>query len=250
MDNNIVPSKQAENSESPFDSIRRFDEKGQEYWLARELQKILGYIQWRRFEDAIDRAKISLQNQGVNITAHVAEVGKLPSASNPVPLQDYKLSRHACYTIAMNGDVRKPEIAQAQAYFATKTREAEVAKSSQLEPEERQLYAEAPRQLPPVRDAIDYANATETVKSLPDCRLKRLLEARIVAELSIDVVNQKQLGAIEPAKNYTTATVRAAQLGYSAKQIGSGASLGKFVKLEIAPDFEDWQGQFDTPPTR
>jgi hypothetical protein len=65
-----------------------------------------------------------------------------------------------------------------------------------------------------------------------------------VAELSIDVANQKQIAPSEPVKNYTTATVRAAMLGYSANQIGNGSSLGKFIKAEITPDFSDWQGQF------
>jgi hypothetical protein len=96
----------------------------------------------------------------------------------------------------------------------------------------------------PQRDAIDYANAAIQVSSLPDSRLKRLLDARLVAELSIDIVNQKQIAPSEPVKNYTTATVRAAMLGYSVNQIGNGSSLGKFIKAEITPDFSDWQGQF------
>lgn len=96
----------------------------------------------------------------------------------------------------------------------------------------------------PHRDAIEYINASATLATLPDSRLKRLLDARLVAELSIDVVNQRQIAPIEDVKNYTTATVRAAMLGYSTKQIGSGSSLGKFIKSEITPDFSDWQGQF------
>jgi hypothetical protein len=106
--------------------------------------------------------------------------------------------------------------------------------------------AVTPATLPslPQRDAIEYIQASVTLASLPDSRLKRLLDARLVAELSIDIVNQKQIAPTEEVKQYTTATVRAAQLGYSAKQIGSGSSLGKFIKLEVEPEFEDWQGQF------
>ena len=96
----------------------------------------------------------------------------------------------------------------------------------------------------PRRDAIEYINATATLATLPDSRIKRLLDARLVAELSIDVVNQRQITPVEDVKNYTTATVRAAMLGYSTKQIGNGSSLGKFIKSEITPDFSDWQGQF------
>jgi hypothetical protein len=113
-------------SVSPFDAIRHYDENGNEFWKARELQKILGYAKWQKFEDAIDRAKSSLVNQGLNTTTHLTASGKLSTASDPVPLQDYKLSRHACYTIAMNGDPRKVEIAQAQSYFVAKTRQAEL----------------------------------------------------------------------------------------------------------------------------
>jgi KilA-N domain len=108
---------------------------------------------------------------------------------------------------------------------------------------ENQLPTPVDRQLPQ-RDAIEYIQASATLSALPDSRLKRLLDARLVAELSIDIVNQKQLAAQEEVKNYTTATVRAAQLGYSAKQIGNGSSLGKFVKAAIDPDFDDWQGQY------
>jgi hypothetical protein len=129
MNNSIVSISTESSQSSPFDSIRRYDEKGNEYWLARELQKILGYIQWRRFEDAIDRARVSISNQGMDITIHVANAGKLDALAtlaNPKISEDYKLSRHACYTIAMNGDPRKAEIAQAQSYFVAKTREAEV----------------------------------------------------------------------------------------------------------------------------
>ena len=97
----------------------------------------------------------------------------------------------------------------------------------------------------PARDAIDYIQATDTLAKLPDSRLTRLLSQMLVAEVSLIGANQRQIApTIEEVKQYTTATVRASQLGYSAAQIGNGASLGKFVKTEIAPDFVDWQGQY------
>jgi hypothetical protein len=113
---------------SPFDLIRHYDENGKEFWKARELQKMLGYVKWQRFEDAIDRAKISLANQELSSTDHITDSGKLDTLAtlaNPKASEDYKLSRHFCYLIAMNGDPRKIEIAQAQSYFAIKIREAE-----------------------------------------------------------------------------------------------------------------------------
>jgi hypothetical protein len=136
----------------------------------------------------------------------------------------------------MNADPEKEMVAMAQGYFASQTRKQEIAESIAPIAIERQL---------PCHSAVEYINATATLAALPDSRLKRLLDARLVAELSIDIVNQKQIGSTEPVKNYTTATVRAAMLGYSASQIGNGSSLGKFIKSEINPDFSDWQGQFN-----
>jgi BRO family, N-terminal domain len=109
----------------PFDSIRHLDDKEKEYWLARELQKILGYTKWQRFEDAIDRATISCEAAGGSKALHFNHLPGAVSGSGRTG-DDYKLSRHGCYLVAINGDVRKPEIAAAQSYFAIKTREAEL----------------------------------------------------------------------------------------------------------------------------
>lgn len=113
---------------SPFDAIRRQTPEGREYWSGREIMSPLGYDSWRRFADAIDRAKISAHNAGYQVTDHF--VGAVKKAGQGVnhpgrPAEDYHLSRFACYLIALNGDPRKPEIAAAQAYFVIKTREAE-----------------------------------------------------------------------------------------------------------------------------
>ena len=118
-----------DNSRSPFDSIRRMDEKGNEYWSARELMPMLGYAKWERFENAIDRAKTTCVNCGELLENHFPTSGNLVKRKQGggSSQQDYNLSRYACYLVAMNGDPRKPEIAAAQTYFAVKTREAEVA---------------------------------------------------------------------------------------------------------------------------
>ncbi|MDF5728882.1 MAG: DNA-damage-inducible protein [Rhizonema sp. PD38] len=115
-------------TESPFDQIKNTDDADNEYWLARQLQPILGYKQWRRFEEAIERAKLACINVGDDDLAHFAKVGNLVERSQGggSSQSDYKLSRYACYLTAMNGDPRKTEIAQAQSYFALKTREAEL----------------------------------------------------------------------------------------------------------------------------
>jgi DNA-damage-inducible protein D len=115
-------------SEETFESIKHVKEYGQEYWLARELQPILDYSQWRNFNEAIDRAKLACQNSGIDPSDHFAEVSKtipMPkNASKDIP--DFMLSRYACYLIVMNGDPRKEVIAVGQSYFAVKTRQQEL----------------------------------------------------------------------------------------------------------------------------
>lgn len=224
-------------SSSPFDAIRGYRADGSEYWTARELMKWLGYTRWEKGEIALQRAIKSMDNQGHDSSLQVHQVTKLSNQHNGkvVEIVDYELSRFACYVVAMNADPKKEMVAMAQGYFAAKTRKQEIAESIETPPT-RSL---------PCHSAVEYINATAVLAALPDSRLKRLLDARLVAELSIDIVNQKQVGSTEPVKNYTTATVRAAMLGYSTSQIGNGSNLGKFIKSEINPDFSDWQGQFN-----
>lgn len=111
---------------SPFDQIKRDDLAG-EYWFGRDLMPLLGYPRWADFKDAIERAKISAEvQQGANaVIEHFS--GLTLKNGRGRPRQDYRLTRHACYLVAMNGDPRKVEIASAQAYFVAKTREAEQA---------------------------------------------------------------------------------------------------------------------------
>lgn len=117
-----------DNGEKSFDSLKKVNEYGQEYWSARELMPLLEYKQWRRFADAIDRAKAACEVSGHAVSDNFADAGKIVKtgvATKEVP--DYHLSRYACYLIAMNGDPRKESIALAQTYFAVKTRQQELA---------------------------------------------------------------------------------------------------------------------------
>ena len=112
-----------------FEGLRQTNEHGAEYWSARDLQPLLGYRQWRRFEQAIGRASTSCVQSGNDSAHHFAGAGKpIPGGKGAVQLvSDFHLSRFACYLIAQNGDPRKPEIANAQSYFAIQTRRQELA---------------------------------------------------------------------------------------------------------------------------
>ena len=112
-----------------FEDLKKVNDHGAEYWSARDLQTLLGYGQWRRFEDAIKRAAISCKQSGNEPNYHFAGAGKMvelgSGSSREIP--DYHLSRFACYLIAQNGDPRKPEIAHAQKYFAIQARRQEIS---------------------------------------------------------------------------------------------------------------------------
>ncbi len=117
-----------EYTEQNFENIKHVNEYGEEYWLARELQVVLEYSQWRRFSEAVERAKSACLNSGFDPDDHFADVGKMVEIGSGAVrrVDDIMLSRYACYLIVMNGDPRKQIIAIGQTYFAVKTRQQEI----------------------------------------------------------------------------------------------------------------------------
>jgi DNA-damage-inducible protein D len=117
-------------SQAPdFDSIKQVNPYGEDYWSARALMPLLGYGKnWQNFTTAIQKAMISCRENGQIVEYHFnAGIKMVPIGSGAErPLDDYNLSRLACYLIAMNGNPRKPEIAHAQNYFAISTRAHEI----------------------------------------------------------------------------------------------------------------------------
>lgn len=113
---------------SDFESFVNHTKNGIEFWLARDLQHLLGYTEWRNFLLVINKAKTSCETAGHPITDHFVDVNKtiaMPKgASKEIP--DFMLTRFACYLIAQNGDPRKEQIAFAQNYFAVQTRKFEI----------------------------------------------------------------------------------------------------------------------------
>ncbi len=108
-----------------------------EFWLARDLQKLLGYDTWRSFQNVISKAQSACELSGQDITNHFADISKtieMPKNAEK-EIDDFMLTRYACYLIAQNGDPRKQEIAFAQSYFAVQTRKAELIEQKLLEHE-------------------------------------------------------------------------------------------------------------------
>lgn len=110
-----------------FDDYAHKTEDGVEFWYARELQELLGYSEWRNFHNSIDKAILSCKTSNANVDDHFVEVNKIVKAgATSKEIQDYMLTRYACYLICQNGDTSKDEIAFAQSYFAVQTRKQEI----------------------------------------------------------------------------------------------------------------------------
>jgi len=131
-------------NETIFESIKHVDEDGNEYWYARELQKVLEYTEWRKFVGVIKNAINSCKTSNYVASDHFVGTDKMinlgKGGQRKVP--DYKLSRYACYLIAQNGDSRKKVIALAQTYFAIQTRKQELLEEeyNSLTEDEKRIY--------------------------------------------------------------------------------------------------------------
>ena len=131
-------------NEKIFEEIKHIDENGNEYWAARELQIALDYKKWQKFKNVIENAKTACEQSGFLIDNHFTQMGKMVNIGSKTSrsIEDYKLSRYACYLIVQNSDPKKEVVALGQTYFAIQTRKMELTEKeySNLSEDEKRLY--------------------------------------------------------------------------------------------------------------
>ncbi len=216
-----------------FDKIKHLNPNGDEFWYARELKKILEYGEWRNFEKIIEKAKIACHQSKNLIKSNFVEVNKIVETGiSSKKLADFKLSRYACYLIAMNGDSSKPVIAQAQTYFAQQTRKQELAEEQvtlearkELRDQERISYSNYDRALEEIEikdskvaqltsqgDKALFTKKTSQIKRefgikrkepLADYLHPVALAGRTLArEMTLEALNREEINSYQDAKTY------------------------------------------------
>lgn len=156
---------------SPFAQIARTDERG-EHWTGRELMAVMTYQNWEDFRRIVLRAFQSAKNSGHDAEQAFSAITEKGTGGRP--REDFRLTRFAAYLVAMNGDPNKPEVAAAQAYFAIKTREAEVAQRFELPTsfaDALELAAKQARELEAAAPMVEQAKqhrAADGMTAVPD----------------------------------------------------------------------------------
>ncbi len=231
-----------------FDSIRQTSPYGAEYWSARDLYPLLGYDTWRRFETAIERAKIACANMGEEVADHFAGAVKMVQIGSGAQREadDYALSRFGCYLTAMNGDPRKPEIANAQGYFAIQTRRMEqwdeLREALAERVERRQQLAEANKRLNGTAQA--YGLERHSFGRLHDAGTRGLYGNRSVHDLKTmkgiapkeefaDRMGLEELAANLFVRTQTEAKVRNEQIQGTDAIVGAHYEVGAETRTVI-----------------
>lgn len=251
---NLPEPQQGTTSQSPFDRIMLLDHKGEERWSARDLQVLMGYDQWRRFEEVIERAMETVEVSGLNRHDHFATSGKVMNGGRwgRQQVKDYRLTRFGAYHVALAGDGRKPEVAAAKTYFAVKTREAELAQQPAADvstPEGilalAEQYVVAARELVTTKKELAIA-APKAGKWDAFCNSDRLIEMGAAAQALADLTGG--LGRTKFMEMLRQENIRFLQIQNPRAPYQSHVDAGRAkVKLVQAPNGQWVEQTFFTP---
>ena len=223
-----------------FEKIKRINAFGAEYWSARDLQTLLGYTQWRRFDQAIQRALGSCAESGNPTGNHFAGAGKMVSigSGSGRELEDVHLSRFACYLIAQNGDPRKPEIALAQQYFAVQTRRQELHDQAAADRERLELRKQASQEFKALSSAAQLAANQFRMTQARDKLERKNVKTQSLAIKTHELVGKevraaiRRIGGVLPENMFPAEHIKEVEkrVKKQVKQLELGGLSGKGLK--------------------
>lgn len=230
-----------------FEQLKQTNDYGAEFWSARDLQPLLGYTQWRRFEDAIKRSITSCEQSGNDPQNHFAGAGKMVGlgSGSAREVEDFQLSRFACYLIAQNGDPRKPEIAHAQKYFAIQARKQELSEQLAADQERLELRKQTSEEFKMLSGAAQQAGVQDRMFGVfHDAGYKGLygglggdaIKARKnipAKEQLLDRMNATELAANQFRMTQTRDKLARENIGNQQQAIRTHEEVGKEVRAAI-----------------
>lgn len=232
---------------SPFEKLKRTNPHGAEFWSARDLQPLLGYHEWRKFEGAIKKAITSCKESGNEPEHHFVGADKMITLGKggQRKVKDYRLSRFACYLIAQNGDPRKSEIARAQKYFAVQTRRQELSDAARADEERLQLHAQTSQAYNALSDAARDAGVDHEMfgvfhdagfKGLYGMGEEQLKTHKGIArkEAALDRMDTTELAANQFRLTQTREKLRREGIATPEEAIQTHSQIGKEVRRAIS----------------
>lgn len=223
--------------------LRRVSGSGSEYWFAREIQAVLGYSEWRNFNNVMERTRASMLSNEIVPSHHIVETTRVMEVGKGAKRQDrdFFLSRAACYLIAMNGDPSKPEVAAAQAYFAAQTRAREVERNAAEDEKRLELREKVKESFKAVSGAAKQAGVTNPKQPIfHDARYRGLygMSAREMKsakgmkpnDIPFDHMGALELSANDFQMNLATETIHKEGIRGEANAIRKNEEVAKKVR--------------------